>query len=1250
MVIAGWLGDYWKSPTTRIKQSILSYIQSKYFPFLSELGEGDQLNLLNGYADLVNLKINMPLGGGHVCIGRAQIWVSWDRLIALMTEEGAQIINTPYEEEDFYEGEQLPAEEEEEEQLPQDEEMTFPFALKMIIWDVTGTVSLEHLKKTLSTLAEESLASGDASGYTGWLQRLTKDICVTVHRVKDLELTDYLKASANELEYAAEEIQILDMRLVDVDDVDVLLSPDKLTLSNGNLKVDGSVELQVSDKLLELIGNLGDFIPSNTTPSLGLLKSLEAQKVTIRYQHATARCTLLRLAKDLITIDSLCVTHPQWELQTQTLIEVRLEDHFPTNIKLGQICVTQKDSSEASSPAMTELMPGTLLTQAGLFLDVQQIECTTLNLLLRDGTSLAAHGVSLIKGSFLVDRIKYLDLVIKHTSGTIHRQGTLSPTMDAKDCHVEEAFPFDPCKILIEDHSFIRYKHHGNVFKRLFASSNISLTVNISRVEGKLDNLPSNCCLGQSLIPNIGGLVTLHLRIETIQTQFLDANKASLWLHANLNQHTYIVDGSISLNCLDIKEKFLVERFLVSAHKNAKFAFMKKHGDGSPVVTLSADGLLFKPALGHGDSTAQPSPPDMVSNLLKPWTEKLNFNVEGKRLAVKTSMSTFEWVFYTDIVRISPRISTICQGTLYFGREFASTYLQTPYSNADTCLLDAGLLKLATIDNSFMETRSLLVDSAHINLHINEQTLRLLWACLSPYDTFHPGQQPGSGSPDFCTSPTTAMSSIEELTRTQVFEGTDADKEQEGSGHLEDEGAVNQPFSMPDIDRGFMLTPTANALDQAGGEDDDRERTSVSFVNCSITAWIEEWCKVKAMGITGKVNTHRAHLRVRDVVGYDLARHPIAAKWPIFFFKQDSMDVLSNFVEVLCEWPRRLCISVLPLKVRIDQRLLLKTINLIVNATMSRGEGGGRGTEQRSSQQQSTFNRVSISALALSLDYQPTRHNTQETTEGIRLANRYLYTLQMLALLKFRDANLRLPAIRARNSSVVGCIRDQWIPWMAATSGQTAATLVTSITPVRTVVRLGTGMASLLVIPISEFVTQEYRKSSYADGNNNNEDGNLDSGRLSHQATATRAIRLGVQAFASTAGVELAAMGASIFEQSLAMLRHFYPEPATGGASRDDPGCCIVAVPVSINPANGQRTRGLLPVALLGQALQAGGHVMRTLQARVQRQARVSHHGSSGDTEGEEVCQSFAIIELTSSEGEGEGEDDDNDVTEKELE
>ena len=144
---------------------------------------------------------------------------------------------------------------------------------------------------------------------------------------------------------------------------------------------------------------------------------------------------------------------------------------------------------------------------------------------------------------------------------------------------------------------------------------------------------------------------------------------------------------------------------------------------------------------------------------------------------------------------------------------------------------------------------------------------------------------------------------------------------------------------------------------------------------------------------------------------------------------------------------------------------------------------------------------------------------------------------------------------------------DSWLPTL--TSNEHARALINSLTPVRTIVRVGSGFASLLLLPI-----KQYRQD----------------GRL------LRGLTDGVSAFTHSAGIELTQMGANVFTATANLLSTITDIPSDS-TSLNHIRHTIIAIPVQ----DGELIRAV-PVAILNavQGVSEGAAlVMRSANRKI---------------------------------------------------
>ena len=527
----------------------------------------------------------------------------------------------------------------------------------------------------------------------------------------------------------------------------------------------------------------------------------------------------------------------------------------------------------------------------------------------------------------------------------------------------------------------------------------------------------------------------------------------------------------------------------------------------SLTLAVETEGLLF-------DLNSLKHEPGEVKN----GPAGLQYFVNLRRTSIKVPrVKDRDSVVYAESLKLTDSAAFASQLVAYLGEAKEVGHL---YSNHETKWVDAGLKQIAhspAIHVKF-QGKNLKVEHCEATLLLNDRVIDMLgpvYLNATPHADIK------------------SMLTIDEISA-QVGVAVD---DAVSSPSLSDEGDIKQLDSLR-IEDDYARHLDDFKIEFPFAESD----TYLRLFNCVLNVKIQNLATVTCEGIDAQLEPASVKMRLRDICGYDLRSRP---KWPVFLRRFSEKNSLVPALSLAVD-SAAFKLKLVPIKLRLEQDLLLRLSDLFPTAESNRP---GR-----------IFESIYIAPVYLSIDYQPHK------LDVLGLPKR---PLEMLNLFSIRDARLTLPEISCGRASLGVALMENWLPTL--TTNQHAKAFLNSLTPVRTVVRLSTGVASLLLLPI-----QQYR-----------EDGRL-----------ARGLSRGIAAFAQSAGVELTGFGSSAFSTTAELLARLTDTPANT-SDLAHLRQTIVAIPVQ----NGD-VLCAVPIAILGTvqgASEALAYAMRALNHRLAR-------------------------------------------------
>lgn len=496
----------------------------------------------------------------------------------------------------------------------------------------------------------------------------------------------------------------------------------------------------------------------------------------------------------------------------------------------------------------------------------------------------------------------------------------------------------------------------------------------------------------------------------------------------------------------------------------------------------------------------------------------LQYFVNLRRVSVKLPrLKDKDIVAYADSLKVANSVALASQLVAYLGEVKEVGHL---YSSHDTKWTDAGLRQVAHSPaiHAKLHGKKLAIEQCEATLLLSELVIDMLgplYLNAAPHADIK------------------SMLSITEMTAQMEAAGDDA----ASSPSLSDEGNIKQLDALR-IEDGYTRHVDDFKPEFPFAESD----AYIRLCSCVLSVRIPNLATVTCEGVDAQLEPDSIRMKLGDICGYDLRYKP---KWQTFLRRFSAKNSLIPALSLAVD-KAAFRLRLVPIKLRLEQDLLVRLSDLFPVAESSRP---GR-----------IFESICIAPVYLSIDYQPHKLDVLGVPK---------HPLEMLNLFSIRDARLTLPEISCSRASLGVALMENWLPTL--TTSQHAKAFLTSLTPIRTIVRLSTGAVSLLLLPI-----QQYR-----------EDGRL-----------ARGLSRGVAAFAQSAGIELTGFGSGALSTTAELLSHLTDTPANT-SDLTHLRQTIVAIPVR----NGNALY-TVPIAILGTvqgASEALAYAMRALNHRLAR-------------------------------------------------
>ena len=1117
-----WFGE-WSSPTAALKKRLFCYCLHRFFPLILPLSASLELELLNGYARLEDIHLdplstksllkflNQGAEMESVGVGEVEVWIAWDKVLAMYDPE--------YDMSTFdvatvvIQAKGVKASirwEAARESTPEPEALKASMLVvqsEMVESFPADDTSSKKMQGSLESIPEE-----EDEVSSEWMKRILQDMQVNVQDLS-ININD-LRIHLESLEFTTTE-SIISGFTVECADKSVVECIDRMTLRGNALELQ-SIHLHLHPSLLALTG-LIQFGTERLVGNAPFPQFLAANmQVTI---HSDEHHLSLSGRDVSLTLDGLSMHGFDCSANGLTASSEQF-----TITKSGtrsfEVCPL-KVAVEACFLDTLNSFSTPWMSLGSYKRDALNVACSKLDL------TINAHAMmieqldialsSSIKAS--IKSIKSDDFSIKCIRLGL-KQTLRKSALNLSVFHPQGHFPFDSTKVMLEDTPFIKCPPSNvALFRKLAERSQRVLEVVIEGVEVSRDmnslDLPSYYPSNGSECP----AMLLLIRVADIAINQQDARLKDLFLAYFVNDQLALGDIRADIQSLRYPG-IVVENTLVSSKgANLCASFIKRD---CLTVAVESDGLLISldelPKIAHPSLT----------------TNAMDFYAHLRRTSFKWDpFKDKDVIVYIDGLKITPKVFYGNALSVYHG---TLKPVSTLYSNPHLKWTDAGLQRVIHSDVIYGR-----ICGTCIEVIENEFTIIMDSTMAS---MLSPTQLNAEGNVDI-----RSMMSIDEITG-KMMDSTTA-KDTPGSSSLSEEGVINRLDEL-NIDEDYML----GAEGEREGEHEFPFRDAaqcIRFRDCSVKFKVPSLALLHLKGFSMQLERDSRMLKVMEIRGHDLRAR---GRWPLFLHRTSTNSSLPDVNLTIDRGNFRL--RLLPLRVRIDQGLLIGLSDLLCSSSPSSG----------SDERPRMFDTVYIAPVHLSIDYQPQR---------IRLLDVPKHPLEMLNLFPIRDARLSLSAIRATKTSISACIHDFWLPTL--TSSQHARTLINSITPVRTVVRVGSGFASLLLLPI-----QQYRQD----------------GRL------LRGLTDGVNAFTRSAGIELTQLGASMFTttaNAISTLTDIPPSTTSLNHIRQT----IIAIPVQ----DGDLIRAV-PVAILNAVQGVTESAALAMRAANRKMMGLGYEGRAG--------------------------------------